>query len=96
MTAIHPQQFVDQPLFLKTICEGTENDLAIHCAGHLVGRIRLTPTPGGVQNWLSIVTVPWFPPLAAAQQERSTVSKHLGLLAYAVSRPLLAAGWVLS
>ena len=39
MTAIYPQQFEGQPLVAKSIYAGAENDHAIYCAGHLVGRI---------------------------------------------------------
>lgn len=62
MTAIHPQQFTDQPLILKTTYEGAENDHAIHCAGRLVGRIMLTPMSDGAESWLWTVTGPYIPP----------------------------------
>jgi len=71
MTTIHPQQFVDQPLLLKTTYEGAENDHAILCAGHLVGRIMLTPISGGVESWLWTVTGPYIPPEFQPSQGRA-------------------------
>jgi hypothetical protein len=62
MTIILAQQFVDQPLLLKTTYEGAENDHAIHCAGHLIGRIMLTPMSGGAEIWLWTITGPYLPP----------------------------------
>ena len=58
LTTIFPQIFTDQPLILKTTYEGAENDHAIHCAGHQVGRIMLTPMSGGAESWLWTVTGP--------------------------------------
>jgi hypothetical protein len=71
MTAIFPQIFTDQPLILKTTYEGAENDHAIYCAGHLVGRIMLTPMSGGVESWLWTVTGPYIPPELRPSQGRA-------------------------
>jgi hypothetical protein len=62
MTAIYPQQFQDHPLVLRTTYEGAANDHAILCAGHLLGRIMLTPMSGGAESWLWAITGPYIPP----------------------------------
>ena len=66
-----PQKFTDQPLLLKTTYEGAENDHAIHCAGHLVGRIMLTPMSGGAESWLWTMTGPYIPPELQPSQGRA-------------------------
>jgi hypothetical protein len=72
MTTVFAQQFVGQPLILKTTYEGAEKDHAIHFAGHLVGRIMPTPMSGGVESWLWTVTGPCIPPeLRPARDERT-------------------------
>jgi hypothetical protein len=71
MTAIFPQMFTDQPLILKTTYEGAENDHTVRCAGHLVGRIMLTPMSGGAKRWLWILTGPYLPPELQPSQGRA-------------------------
>ena len=71
LTTIFPQIFTDQPLILKTTYEGAANDHAIHCAGHLVGRIMLTPMSGGAERWLWTLTGPYLPPGLQPSQGRA-------------------------
>lgn len=70
MAAIYPQQFEGQPLVPKSTYAGAENDHAIYCAGHLVGRIMKSSLSGGTENWLWTLTGPCIPPELQLSQGR--------------------------
>lgn len=72
MSTIHPRQFDGQPLLLKTTYDGAENDFAVHCAGHAVGRIMRSDLSGAVESWLWTITGPYIPPALQPSQGRES------------------------
>ena len=72
MSAIQSRQFDGQPLILKTTYDGAENDFAIHCAGHAVGRIKQSDLSGAVESWRWSITGPFIPPALQPRQGRES------------------------